>query len=121
MRQGARTCTEGPCGPLDRKQQAAMARTGLNAALAACLLACAAGAAQQPGCREAVDALRHCSAGAAGDALQAHCCLPFRFLQDFGCFWCAVRRTGTPLHCVVAPRLDCGQLAPSLDALKLSA
>ena len=79
-----------------------MAHTALTAALAACLLACAAGAAQQPGCRAAVDALRHCGAGAAGDALQTHCCLPFRFLQEFGCFWCAACGTSTAVA-----RCDC--------------
>lgn len=121
MRQGARNCAEGPRGPPGRKQIAAMARTALTAALAACVLACAATGAQQPGCRAAMDTLQHCSAGAAGDALQPHCCLPFRFLQEFGCFWCAARGTGTPLHCAIGPRPECGQLAPRLDAPKLFA
>ena len=72
----------------------AMARLASAAALVGCLLSCAAAcnaasSAPQAGCRAAVDALRHCSAGAAGEARQAHCCLPFRFLQEFGCFWCA--------------------------------
>ncbi len=74
-----------------------MARSGCGAALVACLLACAATSAlasglagpQHPGCLAASAALHRCQAARGGEQLQADCCMPFRFLADAGCFWCA--------------------------------